>query len=117
MTGRTGTLLFSPHIVMEESKIKEMKETPELGMLLKDPNIARALSLSMQQDVAAENKLKDLIEAYIRKNNLQFNSFEIVRFLIAERKLQRVDGLVYGNLPGFNIPADTELEVPEKYNR
>jgi len=86
-------------------------------MLLKDPKVAEALALSMQNDVAAEKKLKDMIEAFIRKNNLQFNSFEVVRFLIAEMRLKPVDGLVYGNLPGLNIPADTELEVPEKYNK
>jgi len=117
MTGRAGTLLFNPRIVMEESKMREMKESPELGKLMKDPIIAKAIELSLQRDVEAQKMLKEMVEAYIRKNNIQFNSFEIVRFLIADRKLQRVDGLVYRNIPGLNIPVDTELEVPEKYNK
>ncbi len=117
MTGSIGTLLFKPRIVMEESLRKEMRETPELGMLLKDPNLSKALKLSLQRDIAAEKELKDIIEAFIRKNNLKFNSFEIVKFLISEKKLGPVDGLVYDNMPRLNIPVDTELEVPEKYNK
>ena len=115
--GSYGTLLFEPRIVMEESKMREMKKSPELGMLLKDPHVAKALALSLQHDAAAEKELKDRIDAFIRKNNLKFNSFEIVRFLIAEGKLKPVDGIVYQNMPSLYIPADTELEVPERYNR
>jgi Tol biopolymer transport system component len=117
MSDSMGTLIFSPRIVMEEAQQREMKKSPKLGMLLKDPKIARALTLSMQDDLAAKKELKDMVEAYIRKNKIKFNSFEVVKFLISERKLNPVDSLVYNNLPKLNIPVDAELEVPEKYNK
>ena len=117
MTGSLGTLLFDPHIVMEESKRREMRESPELGMLLKDPNITKALKLSMLNDKAAGKKLKDRIEVFIKKHKLKFNSFEVVKFLLAEKKLRPVDKMVYQNMPGLSLPVDTELEVPERYNR
>ena len=115
--GSLGTLLFDIKLKLEEAKIQEMQKSPELAILLKDPNIARALEMTMQNDKVAEQKLKDLIKGYIEKNHLKFNSFEIVRFLIAESKLKPVGDLVYGNMMGLNIPADSELEVPEKYNK
>ena len=117
MSGSMGTLLFTPNIIMEEAVKREMKASPEIGLLMKDPNIAKALKLSLMDDVAAQKELKDRIEAYIRKNNIKFNSFEIVKFLISEQTLKPVDSLVYGNMPTLDIPLDTELEVPEKYNK
>lgn len=117
MPGSMGTLLLDPRLTMEVGKVEEMKATPELGLLLKDPNITKAIELTLQNDRVAEKELKDLIEGYIKKNNLQFNSFEIVRFLIEERKLKPVGSLVYRNMKSFDIPADSELEVPEKYNK
>ena len=115
--GNFGFPLFDVGLKMEENKVKEMQKSPELTILLKDPNITKALKLTMQNDKIAEQKLEDLIKGYIKKNKLKFNSFEIVRFLIAENKLKPVGNLVYGNMMRLNIPADSELEVPEKYNR
>ena len=115
--GSFGTLIFDTRLKMEEMKVKEMEKSPELDLLRKDPNIAKALAMTMQNDKVAEQELKDLIKGYIKKNRLQFNSFEVVRFLIAESKLKPVGDLVYSNLLDLNIPADSELEVPEKYNK
>jgi hypothetical protein len=58
-----------------------------------------------------------MIKSFIQRKKLAFNSFEIVRFLITENKLKPVGSLVYRNMGGLNIPVDSELEVPEKYNR
>lgn len=112
-----GTLIFSPRIKMDEKKTSEMKKSPKLGLLLKDSNITGAIDLTIQNDKVAERKLNDLVKAYIKRNKLKFNSFEVVRFLIAERKLKRVGSLVYKNMNGLNLPTDSELEVPEKYNK
>jgi WD40 repeat protein len=115
--GSMGTLMFDTRLTMERGQLEKMAKVPELGLLLKDSDIVRALALTMQNDRIAEQQLKDLIEGYIKKNRLKFNSFEIVRFLIAENKLKPVGDLVYQNMAGLNIPADSELEVPEKYNK
>ncbi len=117
MKGSMDKLFFSPTIIMEEAVKREMKASPKIGLMMKDPRIAKALKLSLMDDAAAKKELTDMIEAYIRKKNIKFNSFEIVKFLIAEQKLKPVDSLVYNNLPRLEIPLDTEFEVPEKYNK
>lgn len=115
--GSLGTLLFDANIKLDQQTIEKMKKTPELTLLAKDPKIAKAIEMTLQNDKVAEQELKDLVQGFIQRRNLQFNSFEIVRFLIAERKLKRVGSLVYQNMGLFDIPADSELEVPEEYNK
>ena len=40
-----------------------------------------------------------------------------MRFLIKEKNLKPVGDMVYSNMANLDIPVDSELEVPEKYNK
>lgn len=115
--GSLGTLFFDTKIKLDEKTLGKMRKSVELTVLKKDPKIAKAIALSLQNDKIAQEELKDLVKGFIQRNNMQFNSFEIVQFLIAENKLKRVGGLVYKNMGLFDLPTDSELEVPEKYNK
>jgi Tol biopolymer transport system component len=113
-----GSLFFEPKIKMEEKKNHgDMKPPPELGILTKDPNIAKAVELVLQMNMTDKKEVLAFLQDYARKNKLKFNSFAVVRALVAEGKLGNVDGVIYKTMPAFSIPADNEMELPEKYNR
>ncbi len=113
--GSLGILMIDQNIRLDENRIQEMRDSPELTLLANDPNIAKAVDLVLKRDKIAEQELEILVRDFIQKRNLPFNSFEIVRFLVAEMQLKPVGGMVYDNLGGFQLPVDSELDVPEKY--
>ena len=118
MRNDSGMLFFKPRIVMEEKRPQEEAEPPpELGILTKDPNIAKAVELVLQMKMTDRKEVLAFLKDYARKNKLKFNSFAVVRALVAEGKLGNVDGIIYKTMPAFKLPADNEMEVPEKYNR
>jgi hypothetical protein len=118
MRNDSGMLFFKPRIVMEEKRPQEeAKPPPELGILTKDPNIAKAVELVLQMKMTDRKEVLAFLKDYARKNKLKFNSFAVVRALVAEGKLGNVDGIIYKTMPAFKLPADNEMEVPERYNR
>jgi hypothetical protein len=117
MRSSMGVLRFKTGIVMEQAKNEKIEKDPKIGILRKDPHIIRELKLAVENDEAARKRLDELVADYLRKNKLRFNSFEIVRFLIKDAKLHPVDALVYANMPKLSIPVDTEMEIPEKYDK
>ncbi|NOY74529.1 MAG: hypothetical protein GXP32_01895 [Kiritimatiellaeota bacterium] len=117
MRNSIGTLRFTTRIVMEQPKNMRIEKDPKIGLLIKDPHIIKELKLAVDDDKAARKRLDKLVNDYLRKNKLRFNSFEIVRFLIKEAKLHPVDGLIYANMPKFSIPVDSEMEIPERYDK
>jgi hypothetical protein len=112
-----GTLRFSTQIVMEQAENQKIQNDVEIGMLMKDPHIIKELKLAVADDKAAKKRLDKLVKDYLQKKHLQFNSFEIVRYLINESKLHPVDNLIYANMPKLIIPVDSEMEIPEKYDK
>ncbi|MCK5845543.1 MAG: PD40 domain-containing protein, partial [Victivallales bacterium] len=117
MRSSMGTLRFNTKIVMESARNEKIEKDPKIGLLMKDPHIIKELALAVAADKSARKRLNKLVTDYLRKNKLKFNSFEIVGFLINEARLHPVDGLIYANMPRLAIPVDSEMEVPEKYDR
>ncbi len=113
-----GMLMFRPKIMMEE-RVAKSRTSPEppLGLLTKDPSVAKAVGLVLKMKLDDTKKVIAFLNEYARKHKLAFNSFAIVRALVKEGKLSPVDGVIYKNMPRFSIPVDSEMEVPERYNQ
>jgi hypothetical protein len=117
MQGALGTFFITPNIKLDSRRNIDQETTRKLDLLAKDPNIARALALVLKNDKVAQEQLNKMLASYIKKNQLKFNSFELVKFLIKKAKLKPVGDMVYKTMDNFYLSVDEELDLPEKYQK
>jgi hypothetical protein len=115
MQGLPGTFFLDADIKMEGRKKTDISKAKRIEMLTKDPNIAHALSIILKNDKVSRKELTDLVKDYIKKNQLPFNTSEVVGLLIKNGKLNSVGDIVYRSMNTFELPVDEELDMPEKY--
>ena len=69
------------------------------------------LEHGMSQEIPGE-----MIRDYLKYRNLmEFESLLSLDILVRLHLLSRVGSMVYSNFSSLEIPADSELEVPERY--
>jgi len=115
MQGLPGTFFLTADIKMEGRKKTDHSISPEIEILKKDPNIARALAVVLKNDKVSRKELNDLVKDFIKKNKLPLNTSEAVGLLIKDGKLNPVGDIVYRSMGAFQLPVDEELDMPEKY--
>ena len=117
MQGALGTFFITPHIKLDSRRNLDREKSRQLDLLAKDPHISREIALILNNDKVARERLNKILTSYIKKNQLKFNSFELVEFLIKKAKLKPVGDMIYKTMEDFNLPVDEELDLPEKYQK
>ncbi len=96
---------------------------PEIDITLHEPALLKSnksfterikILLPIYISKTVSNKM--LKEYLIKSNKLNFATFDIVlKLALASDFTEPVGGIIYAQMPGIRIPADSELEVPENY--
>ncbi len=108
-------VLFMKMKMEERKKKKDNEKLPELGLLDKDTQFMTAKEFELLKDEEKFLFLKYIKDRLKRNGPMTFNSFLPLLLQLKEQELTPVDDTIYKSMIELDIPADSELEVPENY--